>query len=424
MINIRSLWNRKVIPPVKKGKRKKGKFNLVDAPLMVLKKHFFLPGYLKAIKKMEMGGFSGGNKIKVITDGDDCFDEFIRAIKSANFCINLETFIFRSDDLGWRIAKLLVKKASEGVQVNVIYDSFGSRGISPRLILFMKRGGVEVLEFHPLLPWRWRRLINITLRDHRKILVVDGKVAFIGGINIGLDYAGKKYKGNGWRDTHLKIEGPAVKEIQFFFVENWFRNRGSMLEPSYYFPTIKEQGKKLLMILSSKSRRNVKPIRQSYMTAIKFAKKSIYIENAYFIPDARFYHELGHAAKRGVDVRLLMPGKSDVPVVKFASRYLYKYYLRHGIRVYEYKKTMLHAKTAVIDGIWSTIGSSNLDRASFRQNMEINAIILDQQFGDEMEEIFLNDLKEAKEYKLENWIRRSAINYIIEWICYRFRNIL
>jgi cardiolipin synthase len=317
---------------------------------------------------------------------------------------------------------LLVDSCKRGVEVNLIYDAVGSIKASSQIFSFLKKGGVEVLEYHPLIPWR--KYWNITFRDHRKILVVDGEIAFVGGINISKEYAGKKYKGENWRDTHVKIQGPAVKDIQFFFLENWYRNGGAVIDNNLHFPNLYQKGKYLLFVLCTKSRRKIKPINESYYSAIKHASHSIYITNAYFIPDAKIYRALVHAAQRGVDVKLILPGKTDVQVVKYASRYLYKRYMRHGIKIYEYSESILHAKTALIDGIWTTVGSSNIDRRSFKKNLELNIVILDQAFGEKMEDVFLNDLKKSKHITSNHFEKRSVFHFMLEWLCYRFRNLL
>ncbi len=385
-----------------------------------IRNRFFLPGFLKEMKSLGIGGLSGSNQIELISDGDECFRQFVLYIKNAKKSINLETYIFKSDEVGWEIAKCLSEKSKKGIEVNVIFDSFGSLYSSSQIFTYLKSNGVEVLEYHPIAPWK--KFWNLNLRDHRKILIIDGKIAFVGGINIAKEYAGKFYNGENWRDTHLRIEGPAVRDIQFFFLENWYRNGGAIINNNFHFPKLKEAGKKLLMILCTKSRKKVRPISESYFRAIKNARYSIYIANAYFIPDAKFYRALIHAAERGVDVRLILPGKTDFPIVKYASRYLFKRYLKHNIKVYEFKKSILHAKTAVIDGIWSTIGSSNIDRRSFKNNLELNVIVLDQVFGEEMEKVFYDDIKKSIQIKFAYYKKRSVIKFLIEWICYRFRN--
>ncbi len=394
----------------------------LNKKLKKLKNRLFLPQFLREMKKLCIGGISGGNSLKLISAGDICFQEIFAALRSAESSINLETYIFNSDEVGWEVCNLLVEKSKLGVEVNVIYDAVGCIATASAMFDYLKEAGVEVIEYHPILPWR--KYWNLSLRDHRKILVVDGRTAFLGGINIGNEYAGEKYDGGNWRDTHMKIEGPAVNEIQFFFMENWFRNSGAIVDYNRHFSELPEIDNTLVMILCSKSRKNVRPIRESYLSAIKYARHSIYITNAYFIPDPKVYRALFRAAQRGVDVRILLPNESDIQIVKFASRYLYKRYLKHGIKVYEYNRSVLHAKTAVIDGIWSTVGSSNIDRRSFKKNLEINAVILDQNFGEEMEAVFLDDLKSSVEITLEKWEKRHIWYYIVEWLCYRFRNYL
>jgi len=387
-----------------------------------IRKFLILPEYLRKMKKLSIGGFSYGNSIRLITDGDECFSSFLRDIRSAKKSINLETFIFRSDDLGWKIARSLVSKAKKGVEVNLVYDAIGSISTSNRIFSYMREGGVEVLEFHPIAPWR--KYFNISLRDHRKILVIDGKIAYVGGINIGKEYAGNKFHGKNWRDTHLRINGPAVKDIQYFFIENWYRQGGSIINPSLHFPEIKQKGNTMLMTISTRSRKKIRPVFESYYYAILTSKKSIYITNAYFVPDRKIRHALVRAAKRGVDVRLLLPAKSDVPIVKYACRYLYKYYLRNKVKIFEYYKSILHAKTAVVDDVLVTVGSSNLDRQSLYTNLELNVMVFDDAFGNKMKKVFEKDIEYSREITSEIIKRRSVSEFIIEWLAYRFRNVL
>ncbi|HPA70682.1 MAG TPA: cardiolipin synthase [Spirochaetota bacterium] len=384
--------------------------------------HFPLPRFVREMKKLKIGALSGGNRLRLIVGGDECYREFASAIRSARRSVNLETYIFNSDDVGWMIAKLLAKKAKRGVEVNVIYDAVGCLGTDPELFRYLEKSGVELLEYHPLLPWK--KFFNLGSRDHRKVLVVDGRVAFVGGMNIGNEYAGKRCGGGGWRDTHLRIEGPAAGDVQFFFMENWFRYGGAVVDFARHFPEHRKGGSKLVMLMSSRARRHSKPIRQSYLTAIRYARESICITSAYFIPDGSVYRALVRAARRGVDVKLLLPGKSDLLFVIKAGRYLYRRYLKNGIRVFEYAPSVLHAKTAVIDGVWSTIGSSNIDHLSFSRNLEINAIVLDQEFGREMERMFARDLVKSAEVTLDTWARRSPLEFLAEWFFYRFRKLM
>ncbi len=387
-----------------------------------IKNRFFLPKFLKSIKKYGISGFSGGNKVTLINNGDLFFDELFAAIDSATLSIDLETYIFNSDNIGWKVARKLAAKAKKGVDVNIIYDAVGCINTSGELFEYLRKNKVELIEFHPIIPWR--KYFNLYLRDHRKLMVVDGNVAFVGGMNIGNEYAGEKYGGENWRDTHLKIEGPAVRDLEYFFLENWHRQGGALVDIAKYFPVINHKGDTIVLVLSSYSRKNVKPIYQTYLAAIANAQKYIYIANAYFVPDSKISRALIRVAKRGIDVRILLPSVSDIPFVQYASRYFYKRFLKNHIRIYEYIPTVLHAKTAVIDDIWSTVGSTNLDRRSFNANLEVNAIILDQNFGNKMKKQFLKDIQQSKEIVFEQYQRRSSTQLMKEWFCYRFRYLL
>ena len=395
---------------------------LIKKAVRRFRKKFFLPRFLREMKQLEIGGLSAGNAVRLLTEGDQFFSSVIRDIRSARKSINLETFIYTSDKVGWKIAKEIVLRAKKGVEVNIMYDAFGSLGTSGEIFSYLRENGVEIIEYHPVLPWR--RFFNLTTRDHRKILVIDGRIAYAGGINIGQEYAGKKFKGGCWRDTHLRIEGPAVKDIQFFFIENWFRHGGSIVRNDYHFPELVNRGKKLLMVISTRSRKKIRPIFESYLSAIHNAKKSIHITNAYFIPDRKISHSLVDAVNRGVDVTLILPEKTDVTIVKFASRYLYNYYIRHGIKVFEYQKNILHAKTAVIDGVWSTVGSSNIDRLSLYINLELNIAVLDSDFGNDMESVFEHDLESCRRITAARLKKRPPVRFLLEWLAYRLRNIL
>ncbi|MGQ9844120.1 MAG: phospholipase D-like domain-containing protein, partial [Spirochaetota bacterium] len=297
-----------------------------DYIIKKIKNRLFLPRFLKTIKKFGISGFTGGNRVTLINNGDQFFDQLFNAINQAKQSINLETYIFNSDDIGWKLAKKLSAKAKKGIEVNVIYDAIGCINTSSSLFEYMKEMGIELIEYHPVVPWR--RYFNLYVRDHRKLSVIDGSIAFIGGMNIGNEYVGAKFGGQNWRDTHLKIEGPAVRDIQYFFLENWIRQGGAFVDISKYFPVIKAIGDTIVMALTSQSRKRIKPIYQTYLAAIANARKYIYITNAYFIPEVRMMKGLIRAAKKGVDVRILLPAKSDIPLVQHASRYLYKRLLK------------------------------------------------------------------------------------------------
>jgi cardiolipin synthase len=398
------------------GKRK------IPERIRKLKDRYIIPSFFRKMKKLKIGSVSGNNSVEIHTDGDSFFRAISEAIISARKSINMETYTFASDETGWEIAGLLSEKARQGLEGNLIFDSLGSIGSSRSIFSSMARSGVEIVEYNPVRPWK--NFFMQGHRDHRKILVVDGSVAFIGGNNIGNDYSGAKHRGRNWRDTHLKIQGPAVRDIQYIFMENWHRNKGALMDINNHISDGLGRGGTTIMILGSRARRRTqKPIIQSYLAAIGKARKSIYITNAYFIPSGKLVRALTHASRRGVDVRIMMPEKSDVRIAQYASRYLYKRYMKCGMRLYEYRPTMLHAKTAVIDGVWSTVGSSNLDRFTLVRNLEINAVITDRGFGEEMKRIFMSDMKSCDELLLSRWEKRSPVNLLLEWLCYHLFSI-
>jgi len=368
-----------------------------------------------------------GNKVQILKNGSENFPEMLKAIGEAKESIHLETYIFRSDRTGWRFAKALAEKAREGVSVKLIYDSLGSLTTDRAFFRFMEEAGVEVFEYHPIAPWKWgrNRKWSLKRRDHRKILVVDSRCGFVGGINIGDEYADPSEGGGGWRDTQLKLEGPAVRTLQQIFLSTWFKNKKRSLEsdPAYY-PKITPPGRLGVSIVASNGLRGRNQIKKAYLRAILRARKRICITNSYFVPPHWFLTALRKACEKGVEVFVLVPKRSDVRIVDYATRALYSRLLKCGVRIFEWEGPVLHAKTAVIDGRWSTIGSSNIDQISFFYNLEVNVVVLGWTFGEKMEEMFWDDLKHAREIVAREWTRRNrfqrflenTLYYLVGWI--------
>ncbi len=364
-----------------------------------------------------------GNKVRILKNGSDAFPIMFEAIENAVDTINLEFYKILSDKTGWEFARRLVRKQEEGCAVRIIYDSIGCIDTEARYFEYLRTGGVKLLEFHPVFPfsgkhWGWWQ------RDHRKILIVDGKVGFLGGINLTDEYAGIESGGSGWRDTDIMIEGPAVRDLQKLFLSTWNQETGEVLGGERFFKRIESKGNTSLKIIGSKERKNRRAIRKAYLQAIKNAERSILISNAYFVPDRGIMRALKNARKRGVKIYLMLPHKSDVIPVKYASNSLYSKFLRWGIRIYEWQGTVLHAKTAVVDGLWSTIGSFNIDRRSITHNLEVNVEILNAEFGKQMEEMFFEDLKNCKEISYEEWKARPIKQKIFEKLFYLIRHWL
>lgn len=357
-----------------------------------------------------------GNAVRPLIDGPATFAAMIEAIRAAQHHVHLETFIFDDDEIGKNIADVLMERRRAGVEVRIIYDAIGSRNMSDEFAERLLGAGIELFKYRPVDPVGDLRIWRLNVRDHRKLLVVDGKVAFMGGINISDVYSESslsivnksKARDNrvdgGWRDTQAMITGPAVHRFQKVFIELWKEHEPEAeFCADYYFPTVSPQGDILVRALSSRGGDGEYNIYTVLLAAVAHARKRIWITQAYFAPDEVFLEVLRDAARRGVDVRLLLPGISDAPLVVQASRADYESLLEAGVRIYEHVGSTLHAKTAVVDGAWSTIGSANLDYRSFLHNHELNAIIVDRDFGHALEKLYEVDLQSSHEIQLEVW---------------------
>jgi cardiolipin synthase len=312
-----------------------------------------------------------------------------------------------------------LQKQAEGVQVNLIYDSVGCLGTPAAFFKRLTAAGIQTLEVNPLDPLKARDDLLLTDRDHRKILVVDGEIAFTGGVNISGVYSKGYSQGNhgeAWRDTHVQIEGPAVAEFQRLFLDMWKRQKGSPLASRNYFPPLQPAGSDLVEVVGSAPGVNNRLTYLMYLSAILFASRSVYLTSAYFAPDDEMEAALEHAARRGVDVELVLPSVSDQSLVLFAGRSYYEDLLEAEVKIYERRDAILHAKTAVIDDVWSTVGSTNMDLWSFARNYEVNAIVLGTDFADQMKTLFAADVKASDQITPEKWSRRPLSERVREWL--------
>ena len=321
-------------------------------------------------------------------------------------------------------ADALVAKQLQGVQVTFIYDSVGASGAPAEFFKHLTDNGVKVLEFNPINPLNARKGWQVTQRDHRKLLIVDGQTAFLGGVNISSVYSAGSFRldskrrpdGPQWRDTHLRVEGPVVAEFQKLFLATWDKQKGDALGPRNSFPTPAAKGTEVVRAIGSTPDDPYSLIYATLISAIGSAETSVHLTNAYFVPDPQLLATLKAAAKRGVDVTLILPGKTDSWLVFNAGRSFYDELLRGGVKIYERRNAMLHAKTTLIDGVWSTIGSSNLDWRSFLYNDEVNAVILGQEFGTQMQAMFDADIAASDPIALEAWGRRSIGDRVKEMV--------
>jgi len=371
--------------------------------------------------------FSCGNQVQLLHDGRESFPPMLAAIAGAERQILLEMYWFDSDRIGRRFAEALMAAARRGVEVVLIYDAVGSILADPDQFVEMAVAGVRVIEFNPLAPWKKRfRLARLTRRDHRKILVVDGRVGFTGGLNIADAWLPEEEEGGGWRDDMVRVEGPEVKGLVACVLQSLRRCR----EPPPRQDTLAwvtpepAAGGQLARVLGGNFYRTRRAIARAYVARIRAAERAVWIANSYFVPDRPVLNAILRAARRGVDVRILLPAESDVWVADFASRAVWGRLLRNNVRIFLWTKGILHSKTAVIDGVWSTIGTFNFDYMSLRTNLEVNLSVLDSEFGATMERAFEQDLSASAELDARTFRYRSLGSRLLEAIFYRLRKFL
>lgn len=349
------------------------------------------------------------NSVRIFNDGREKFDSLLEDIKQAKDHIHVQYYIFRLDGLGTRIMDALTAKAAEGVTVRLLYDDMGSRGLSKRRFKeFIKAGG-EVETFFPsFLP-----LINprLNYRNHRKIVVIDGKVGYVGGFNVGDEYIGLSRKFGYWRDTHLRLEGSALHPLQTRFILDWNQasSRQDIAYAENYFPTAPTKGSTAMQIVSSGPDEEWEQIKDGYLKLINMAKEYIYIQTPYFIPDSSFYDAIRIAALSGIDVRIMIPNKPDHPFVYWATYSYVGQLLRAGASVYIYENGFLHTKMIVVDDKASTVGTANIDVRSFKLNFEINAFIYDKKVSTELAELFRQDIELSSELTFEKYYTRTRM---------------
>lgn len=389
-----------------------------------------------------------GNKVILLSNGPATYAAMFKIIQNAKDHINLESYIIEDDETGRKFADLLLQKQAKGVQVHIIYDSMGSLNTPASFFQRLRDGGIQVVGFNPMNPLKAGENWGLTHRDHRKILIVDGKFAIIGGINISKVYSSSPFKRKRnkktpihWRDTDIQIEGPAVAEFQKLFLDTWQKQKGPKLSERNYFPVLaprngisaltksfpagktqetnsnalNEAGKALVRVIGSTPGETNRIPFIVYVSAISFAEHSIHMTNSYFIPDDQIVKALTDAAGRGVDVKIILPGVTDSKLALHAQRYYYSRLLKSRVKLYEHSTSLLHAKTAVVDKVWSTIGSTNMDFLSLLNNDEVNAVVLSHDFAVEMEKMFARDLANSRQILWDEWEKRPLLFRVREW---------
>jgi cardiolipin synthase len=391
---------------------------IVDAPsrAIAVKLPDPLQPYARTVTKWRIGC-----DVTVLHDGGQTYRAMLDAIVNAKESIVLETYILAGDSTGDRFKIALIERAKAGIPIRIIYDAVGSFGLSATWVEDLRTAGCEVIDFNPISPWRAR--FRLSHRDHRKLLVVDNEIGFTGGLNISNDYASVEDGGVGWHDMHCRVTGPIVTDMARLFRRSWIRAGGKAYAPVP--PTAGAgNGDSFVRLLENTKRRHRTTFRRAYLHVIRAARRSIRIENAYFLPDRGIRRALIQAVARGVDVQVIVPGRSDVKLVEWASLYVLRRLANRGIKVWRWGGVMLHAKTAVIDAVWSTIGSYNFDSQSRFNNLEVTVEILDPAVGEKLVRVFDNDVPSCVRYDEETWKQLPWWRRMFAWLGYRLRRFL
>jgi cardiolipin synthase len=382
---------------------------------------------------------TAGNRVQLLVNGTEAFPAMLAAINGAQKCISIEFYKIRADAVGKLFMQALIKAVERGVRVRLLYDAYGSRTVTYADFTALVDAGAEVRVFNPIFWFTFLRLNN---RDHRKILVVDGRLAFLGGLNLGEEYDGNGL--NGWRDTALMIEGPAANAAERVFDESWLQGGMNLFGKDLPFvgiyplkrtldiplvelfklqgaaclsdPPPPVTGEAIVRIVASDPHYLSSTIVDTYLLAINAARTSIDITSAYFLPPLVLRRALAAAAKRGVRVRLIMQGSSDIPLTRTMTVGYYGTLLKHGAEIYEWKKSVLHAKTMVVDGVWSTIGSANLDGRALFLSYEVNAAVIDRALARAVQEQFERDRMQCRRVTWEEWRHRPLWQKVVEFI--------
>ncbi|HSZ35136.1 MAG TPA: cardiolipin synthase [Puia sp.] len=366
--------------------------------------------------KETLSPLTANNSVKILVNGENKFPEVLKALKEAKNHIHLEYYIYEDDEIGREIEQILIQKAKEGVAVRFIYDDFGSRSIRRTLARRLNENGVKAF---PFLRIYFIALANrLNYRNHRKIIVIDGKTAFVGGINVDDRYINKDKNKTFWRDTHLRIDGPGIQYLQYLFFCDWNFCADEKLHPDqHFFPpehALPVNGKKIVQIAASGPDSGAPAILFSILQAIGLATKEILITTPYFIPGDGLLDALTIASLSGVKVKMLVPGISDSILVNAAARSYYIDLMRRGVEIYLYNKGFVHAKTMVTDNNIAMIGTANMDSRSFDLNFEVNAIVYDSETADELRAIFYDDLKDAEKIDFHIWRKRPVYKQFFE----------
>ena len=370
------------------------------------------PQFVRAMNVMLGPALVPGNRTRALVDGDEIFPEMLEAIRGARKSITFEMYIYWKGSVGEQFTAALEERARSGVKVHVIIDALGSQKIEKTVLGRLKDAGARVELYNPV---RWDTIARMNNRTRRKIMVIDGAVGFTGGAGIGDEWSGDAQDAEHWRDTHFRLEGPAVAQMQAAFMENWIEVTGEVLHGPEYFPELRPVGGELAQFVVSSPGGGGESAQLLYLMSIAAAQRSIQLSAAYFVPDDNEVRQLVEARERGVRVQIIVPGPAtDSAAVRRASRSTWGELLRAGVEIYEYQPTFYHVKVMTVDGLWVTVGSTNFDTRSFSTNDEANLNVYDRAFAAEGERIFERDLGRSRRITLEEWEARPLREKLLE----------
>jgi cardiolipin synthase len=372
------------------------------------------PQFVRSMGQLLGPAIVPGNRVTSLQNGDRIFPAMLGAIRGAQESITFETYIYWSGDIGRQFSDALCERAAAGVKVHVLLDWLGTGKIDGKFLAEMKTAGVEVERYHPLHWWNWSRLNN---RTHRKLLVVDGRIGFTGGVGIADAWTGKGDTKDHWRDSHYMIEGPAVAQMQAAFTDNWIKTRAQVLFGSAYFPELTQLGRSRAQVFKSSRDEGSESVRLMYLLSIASAAKSIRLQAAYFVPDDLAIETLVTARKRGVKIEIILPGPhTDSEIVQGASRSRWAALLDAGVLIYEFQPALYHCKVLIVDDLWVSVGSTNFDNRSFRLNDEANLNVYDAAFAAEQATVFEIDRSMSRQMTLADFNNRTTLGKMFDAI--------
>ena len=379
------------------------------------------PGELGALVPSIVGltqsSLERGNKVELLQNGDELFPPMLRDIAGARQSVHVESYIWWEGNICNELAKLLALKARQGVEVRLLLDASGGRKLDDTLETIMRDAGVQVRKFHPL---RISNLGRMNNRDHRKMVVVDGRIGYLGGFGFAKEWTGHAQDKDHWRDIGVRITGPVVNRMQGAFCENWVEETGEIPAGQKYFPVLPPAGTTAAHLAYTSPTGSVSSVQVLYYLAIAAARREVLIQNPYMLPDDDAIKAMAAAVKRGVDVRIMVPAttSTDSPIVQHASHHMFGTLMKNGVKVFEYQKTLLHQKVMVVDGVWSCVGSTNFDDRSFQHNDEISMGLLDPQIAQQLRATWNDDMKFAKQRSFEEWRSRPFWHKAIDGLAY------